>query len=138
VTYCAWQGGRLPTEAEWEKASRLPDNRLFPWGNNPPAANQANINNLIGDTTDVNAYPKGKSYYRIFDLGGNVREWVMDWYQDTSYSGSSNPVGPESGERKVLKGASYKDPIKFSRGSNRQSHLPYSPGINRGFRCVIP
>jgi formylglycine-generating enzyme required for sulfatase activity len=138
AAYCAWQGGRLPSEAEWEKASRAPENRTYPWGEYPPAADQANIDNRVGDTTDVNAYPQGRSDYRIFDLGGNVREWVQDWYQDTSFSGSSNPVGPQTGENKVLKGASYQDTFKFSRGSNRQSRLPYSPGMDTGFRCVIP
>lgn len=139
-TYCAWTGGRLPTEAEWEKAARGPDGQRFPWGSDLANIKYANANGEIGNTTPVGSFPVGKSYYGALDMGGNVREWVADWYDPDyyDYSPNINPQGPETGEKKVLKGASYLDPYGYSRSANRLSHEPDSPGAVRGFRCVYP
>ncbi|BBB47500.1 hypothetical protein Pelsub_P0727 [Pelolinea submarina] len=138
--YCAWSGGRLPTEAEWEKAARGTEGLKFAWGNTSPAETQVNANNIVGDTTPVNQYPEGASSYGVLDMGGNVREWVWDWYDPYyyQYAPNSNPTGPISGEKKVLKGASYLDIYRFARPGNRLAHDPHSPGVNRGFRCVYP
>ncbi len=138
--YCAWSGGRLPTAAEWEKAARGTDGWKYPWGNQAPTADSANTNNLVGDTSPVGQYPAGASPYGVLDMGGNVREWVWDWYDPYyyQYASANNPAGPIAGEKKVLKGASFSDSYRYARPANRLAHDPASPGINRGFRCAYP
>jgi formylglycine-generating enzyme required for sulfatase activity len=137
--YAHWVGGHLPTEAEWEKAARGTDRRIFPWGDEIPGEDQLNYNNSIGDTMPVGTYPKGASPYGVLDMAGNVEEWVNDWYAADYYASSpeENPPGPERGAIKVTRGGSYASIRRDVRSTTRKWASPNSYFSNVGFRVVI-
>ena len=137
--YCSFVHGRLPTEAEWEKTARGPDGNLFPWGDGGPNCNLLNYKFCVSKTTWVNQYKDGVSYYSAFDMSGNIREWVADWYSPTYNVNSpvSDPLGPELGEKRSVRGSSYQDSADPSISAHRFSLDPNETLPDLGFRCVV-
>lgn len=84
--YAKWANKQLPTEAQWEKASRGTDNRRYPWGNDFPTSKVTNYNNTVGHTTRVGSYPEGISPFGCYDMSGNVNNWCRDWYWEDFYA----------------------------------------------------
>jgi serine/threonine protein kinase len=136
-TYCEWVGGSLPTEAQWEKAAKIPFENIFPWGNDPPNCRITNFSLCKGDTVQVGSYPEGSSSCGAMDMSGNVWEWVHDWYGEYQQEDTYNPRGPVTGQYRVLRGGSWKDIEVSLRVSNR-SVFPSDVSEFIGFRCVYP
>lgn len=148
--YAKWAGRSLPSEAQWEKAARGTDGRLYPWGDDPPTpdSKRANIEGA-GDgfaaAAPVGSFPDGRSPYGALDMAGNVWQWTFDWYDPKYYAsvapGAENPEGPPSGaalgNQIAVRGGAFTSKPADVRSTNRYPRVATDRGRNIGFRTVI-
>jgi len=142
--YCKWFSDKyhvsasLPTEAQWEKASRGVDGKTYPWGNSAPTSRIINVNSYIGKTTDVGNY-ENQSDYGCYDMLGNIWEWCDDYYDENYYANCpvENPHNIEDGRYKSIRGGSWRSDLFRATCAHRCFYNPNIRSDRHGFRIVI-
>ena len=156
--YCEWEGRRLPTEAEWEKAAGGISGQMYPWGHSEPTGQHVNLCTAeclempgilpardpgfvdsYRTTAPVVSFSIGASPYGALNLAGNVWEWVADWYAEDYYANSptENPAGPASGAKRVIRGGGWLSDLMTIRTSQRRPMPPADSNLDLGFRCAV-
>jgi formylglycine-generating enzyme required for sulfatase activity len=139
--YCQYIQARLPSEAEWEAAARGSVGKIYPWGGDKPNCNYLNFKGCLDPSApaDILTYQFGASDFDVFDMAGNVSEWVEDWYSKDFYtsSPSENPTGPSDGRKRVYRGGSYASSSDEIGSFLRFATEPENQASDIGFRCVL-